>query len=73
MDANNDNTLFPDTTEREMNNNAFEFDVHENLEPGVPKKAPRGYKKAPIHIIFDVKLDSSFPCKSILVASGHLK
>jgi hypothetical protein len=51
--------------QKEMWNNAIAF---KHLHPG--DNIPIGYKKIPLHMIFDVKMD--FTCKARLVAGGHV-
>lgn len=50
---------------KEMHNSAIAFEF---LTPG--ENIPIGYKKIPLHIIFDVKMD--FTRKFRLVAGGHV-
>lgn len=65
IDKGEKNILWYDAIMKEMNNVriAFEF-----LEEGT--NPPPGYKKIPIHWVFDIKMD--FTRKARLVAGGHL-
>ena len=51
LDKKNDNTLWMDTINREMENLKFVFDI---LEDG--SKIPVGYNKASGHLVFDVRM-----------------
>ena len=65
LDAESQTTHWKDAISKEMKNvmTAFEF-----LEEG--QRAPIGYKRIPLHMIFDVKMD--FTRKARLVAGGHV-
>jgi hypothetical protein len=64
LDKENGNTMWRDAIRKEMKNTevAFKF-----LDDGV--RPPPGYECAPLHLIFDVKMD--FTRKARLVFGGH--
>ena len=45
----------------------FDYNTFEVLPMGIP--VPKGYKRIPYHLVFDVKFDGR--CKTRLVAGGH--
>jgi len=64
LDRQNGDTLCMDSLAKEMGNLMVAFKI---LEPG--QKAPPGWYKATVHIIFDVKME--FPRKARWVKDGH--
>jgi hypothetical protein len=65
LDKENQNTLWYDAIMKELNNVRVAFDIlDDNAKP------PPGYKRIPIHWIFDIKMD--FTRKARLVAGGHV-
>jgi len=65
LDRINGNTLWADAMQKEMTNVYVAFDV---LAEGIAPPPP-GYKKIPLRMIFDIKMD--FTHKARLVAGGH--
>lgn len=64
LDKSNNNSLWRDAIEKEMQNVSIAFEVMEDDEV-----LPKGYKPASCHIIFDVKMD--FTRKARYVMDGH--
>ena len=54
-----------------MKHYVIEFDIRHNQASVKPAAPSVGYKKSWVHIIFDVKLDTSFTRKERLVSYGH--
>ena len=71
MDRKNGNTLWIYYVDKEIRNNAVDFDIHENIGPCILATAPRGYRIMTSHMIFDVKLDLYFTRKERLGADGY--
>ncbi len=67
LDKHNGNTKGQDSTALEMTQlNKYKM----FKDPGKGTKAPEGYRKIRVHLVFDVKHDGQH--KSRLVADGHL-
>jgi len=67
LDKCNDNTKWQESTALEMTQ-LHEFKTFNDLGKGA--KAPEGYRKIRVHLVFDVKHNGWH--KSRLVANGHL-
>lgn len=65
LDRENGNTFWRDALQKEMKNTQIAFKFLEEGE----KPPPAGYECAPLHVIFDVKMD--FTRKARLVFGGH--
>jgi hypothetical protein len=65
LDEQNGNTLWQDSTRKEMNNIRIAFKVL-NGEDAIPPT----YQEIRCHMIFDVKMED-FRCKAWFVAGGH--
>jgi Reverse transcriptase (RNA-dependent DNA polymerase) len=65
FDAEDKTTFWRDAIDKELNNVRVAFDIKDEGE-----QAPPGYKKIPIHWIFDIKMD--FTRKARLVTGGHV-
>ena len=65
LDKKNDNTLWADAIEKDMNNANIAFDIMPDEE-----SVRNGCNKIRCHIIFDAKMED-FICKARLVADGH--
>ena len=69
FDKENGNTLWQDSERTEINQ-MFEYNVFEDRGHRSTAKAPDGYKKIPLHMVYACKHDGRR--KSRLVAGGHL-
>ena len=67
LDRLHGNTKWADATALEMSV-MDEYEVFE--DKGINAKHPEGYKKIPVHIVYNVKHDGCH--KACLVADGHL-
>ena len=65
IDKETGTTYWRDAVDEEMKNVRVAFDIK---EPGA--KPPPGYKRIPIHMVFEVKMDFTRKCR--LVAGGHV-
>ena len=53
---------------KDMNNVLLAFEMFEKRKEDIPI----GYQQIKCHMIFDVKLDENFRCKTRLVGGGHI-
>ena len=67
LDKENNNTLWKDAIDKEMSQ-IKEYKTF--TDHGKGRIPPKGYKKIPVHLVFDVKYD--LRRKARLVAGGHL-
>ena len=51
---------------KDMKNNSISFDAREDVEA-----PPRGYNKMTAHVIFEIKIDTGFTCKSRFITDGR--